>query len=94
MFLRGDMTLEGCFFCKSTSTLAKVRVLARVHVEMVPQVTGSWKRPRTQAALVRLDLKVNHLVVVEIRACSEAFPAVQALERFFSLLSRNVEKNY
>jgi hypothetical protein len=55
-----------------------------VDVEVIPQVTWSWKTSRTQTALVGLHLEVDHFVVVEIRAGGEAFAAVDTFEGLFT----------
>lgn len=78
------MTLISSLLSESPAALAEERIKTRVDVEMISQVAWRWKRSRAEAALVRFDLEVDHLVVVEVGACCEAFPAVAAFERLLA----------
>lgn len=78
------MTLVSCLLSKTSSALAHKRIFSGVNVEVIAEIARRWETSRTLAALVRLFLEVNHLVVVEIGACSEGLPTKSAFEWLFS----------
>jgi hypothetical protein len=81
-------------FGESPPALAHMRPHATVDVKVISQVAWRWKGSRTESALVRFFLIVNHSMVVEIGARRELLstPAECAFERFLTCVDSEREK--